>query len=121
MKRPTDFAQNYLLRNYTKEALETAIVPDRPIEVHCFLSHDEWITFTIGALIKYNIVYAEPASDNCHALGCLSCKTFEVEGKVFHNENLQANEEEIYNWFREIIENPYMDPELIDDDDMLDI
>jgi hypothetical protein len=120
MKRLTDFTQNYLLRNYTEEDRATVIVPDRPIDVHCLLSHDKWIDFTIGALIKYNIVYAEPASDGCHALGCLSCKTFEVEGKVFHNENFQSNEEEIYNWFREIIESPYMDPELIDDE-MLDI
>lgn len=120
MKQPNDYTQNYLRRNYTEEDLATVIVPDRPIEVHCLLSHNERITFTIGALLKYNIVYAEPASDSCHALGSLTCKTFEVEGKVFHNEQFNASEEEIYNWFYEIIKNPYMDPDLIDDD-MLDI
>ena len=120
MKQLTDFTRDYLRRNYTEAAAAEAIVPDRSIEVRCLLSHDKWITFTIGALIKYNIVYAEPASDGCHALGNLTCKTFEVEGKVFHNEQLKANEEEVYNWFYEIIKNPYMDPDLIDDD-MLDI
>lgn len=59
------------------------------------------VTFKIGALYKYNIVYAEPASDKCAHLGTLRIE-FIIDGQRY--DFTPCTDEEAYVKWKEIIE-----------------